>query len=146
MAHAPALFLAFLAGGITRVARGFLLRQDLLHLVQLVFLGFFSLPPGLFLGLSARLLLGPPAGFLLGGDPRLFGRPRGLPLLARLGDGGAFLGPLVGIGLGGFGPGLGPGQHFGARLGGRVHAFGEFLIVADSHGVLIGSLSCRGSF
>jgi hypothetical protein len=53
---------------------------------------------------------------------------------AGLGNGGAFLGALLGRGPGGFGAGLGLGQHVGARLGGGIQTVGEFFVVLAGHG------------
>lgn len=48
------------------------------------------------------------------------------PLLARRDQGGAFARGFLQLGAGGFGAGLGFGQHFGAGLGGVFKPGGKF--------------------
>src|SRR6185503_1653486 len=122
-------FLAVLAGSVSRVTRGLLFGQKLNHL-----LGFFALlgfGSGLGLFSFAALALFLFAGGALGGlgGQPLFLGALGHALIARRGDGQALLGALVRRGLGGFGAGFDLGQHFGAGLGGRFQAVGEFFVV-----------------
>src|SRR6185369_1686874 len=103
---ALALFLAFLAGLIPGVAGSFLFGQKLDQLLGLFALfdlggglGVFRFPLVPFLGLNAGAL----GGFR---GQALFLGALGQALVARLGNGGAFLGTQVGGLLGGLGAGL----------------------------------------
>src|SRR6185437_12760083 len=109
------LLLPIFAGRIARVPRRFLLGQQLRHAVQLLALLAFGRMFGVFFGLAARFFRGMAA--LLGLERGLFFffGALGHALVARLGDGRAFLGPVIGGGLGRFRAGLGFGKHFGAR-------------------------------
>src|ERR1700751_881072 len=102
-----AFFLPLFSRGITRVARRLLLGQELRHAVQLVALLAFGGMLGFFFGLAARFFRGLAALLGLEFGLLFFLGAFGQALVARLGDGGAFLGAVIGSGLGGFGAGLG---------------------------------------
>jgi len=128
-----AAFLAILAGSISRVARRFLLRQQRDQLFGFLTLLGFGGGLGFFF-FALLLFFGGEAGSLgLGENAGLFGGALLLAFVACGGDGGAFLGALIGGRLGGFGARLDLGKHLGAGLGGRFHSIGEFFVVLAGH-------------
>jgi len=120
---------AALARGVTCVAlgllfgfQGFLGRDAFRMLTFGLRLGLDLGQLALFFFLLAALLGGD------GGQALFFGALLGA-FLARGGNGHALAGLGGKVRLGGFGAGLGLGQHFSARLGGGIQTVGEFFVV-----------------
>jgi len=128
-----AFFLSVFARGVTRITRCFLLGKKQRHAIQLFALLPFGGMLGFFLGLTTRLFLGLTQLFGLKRGQPLFLGALGLTFVAGSRNCCAFLGTLVRGAFGGFGAGLGFGQHLGARLGRRFHAFVEFLVFVGGH-------------